>query len=128
MDKDVVHLYNRILAIGSLVTKSCPTLVIPWTVACQTPLSIGFSRQEYWTGLPFPSPRGLPDPGIETWSSALQAVSSLTELPWKPVLTIKKDEIMPFAETWMKMEIMILSEVSQTEKYKYHMISLTYRI
>ena len=37
----------------SLVTKSCPTLVTPWTVACQAPLSMGFSRQEYWSGLPF---------------------------------------------------------------------------
>ena len=42
---------------GGLVTKSCPTLAIPWTVACQVPLSVGFSRQEYWSGLPFPSPR-----------------------------------------------------------------------
>ena len=41
---------------GGLVNKSCLTLVIPWTVARQTPLSMGFSRQEYWSGLPFPSP------------------------------------------------------------------------
>ena len=40
---------------GGLVAKSCPTLVTPWTVACQAPLSMGFSRQEYWSGLPFPS-------------------------------------------------------------------------
>ena len=46
-------------------TKSCPTLAIPWTVACQAPLSMGFSRQEYWSGLPFPSPGDLPDPGME---------------------------------------------------------------
>ena len=38
------------------VTKSCPTLCNPWTVAHQAPLSMGFSRQEYWSGLPFPSP------------------------------------------------------------------------
>ena len=38
---------------------------IPWTVAHQTPLSIEFSRQEYWSGLPFPSPENLPDPGIK---------------------------------------------------------------
>ena len=55
-----------------LVTKSYPTLVIPWTVACQTPLSMGFSRQEYWSGLPFPSPGNLPDPGIEPGSPALK--------------------------------------------------------
>ena len=41
---------------GDLVTKSCPTLATPWTVACQAPLSMGFSRQEHWSGLPFPSP------------------------------------------------------------------------
>ena len=39
-----------------LVTESCPTLVTPWTVVCQAPLSMGFSRQEYWSGLPYPSP------------------------------------------------------------------------
>ena len=39
--------------------------VTPWTVAQQAPLSMGFFRQEYWTGLPFPSPGDLPDPGIE---------------------------------------------------------------
>ena len=49
---------------GGLVAKSCPTLVTPWTVACQVPLSMGLSRQEYWSGLPFPSPGDLPDPGI----------------------------------------------------------------
>ena len=65
---------------GGLVAKLCPTLVIPWTVACQAPLSMGFSRQEYWSGLPFPSPRDLPDPGIDPRSPALQADSLLTEL------------------------------------------------
>ena len=49
----------------SLVAKSCPTLVTPWTVARQVPLSMGFSRQEYWSGLPFPSPGDLPHPGID---------------------------------------------------------------
>ena len=45
----------------------------PWTAAHQAPLSMGFSRQEYWSGLPFPSPGDLPDPGIEPRSLALQA-------------------------------------------------------
>ena len=45
----------------------------PWTVAYQAPLSMGFSRQEYWSRLPFPSPGDLPDPGIEPRSPALQA-------------------------------------------------------
>ena len=64
----------------SLVTKLCPTLATPWTVACQAPLSMGFSRQEYWTGLPFPSPGDLPDPEIEPGSPALQADSLPYEL------------------------------------------------
>ena len=51
---------------GGLVTKSCSTLVTRWTVACQAPASMGFPRQEYWSGLPFPSPGNLPDPGIES--------------------------------------------------------------
>ena len=44
--------------------------VTPWTVDCQVPLSMGFSRQGYWSGLPCPPPRDLPDPGIETGSPA----------------------------------------------------------
>ena len=49
--------------------------VTPWTVARQAPLSMEFSRQDYWNGLPFPSPGDLPDPGIEPGSPALQADS-----------------------------------------------------
>ena len=61
-------------------TKSCPILVFPWTIARQAPLSMGFSRQEYWSGLPFPSPGELPDPGTEPRSPALQADTLPTEL------------------------------------------------
>ena len=57
--------------------------VTPWTVAYQVPLSMGFSRQEYWRGLPFPSPGDLPDPGIELRSPALQADALLSEPPGK---------------------------------------------
>ena len=46
-------------------------LLTPWTVACQAPRSLGFPRQEYWGGLPFPSPGGLPSPGTEPASPAL---------------------------------------------------------
>ena len=63
-----------------LVIKSRPTLVTPSTVARQAPLSVGFSRQEYWSGLPFPSPGDLPNPGIEPGSPVLQADSLSTEL------------------------------------------------
>ena len=69
---------------GDLVTKSCSTLATPWTVACKSPLSMGFSRQEYWSGLPFPSPGDIPDPGIKPGSPALQADSLPSEPPGKP--------------------------------------------
>ena len=56
----------------------------PWTVAHQAPLSMEFSRREYWSGWPFPSPGDLPDPGIENRSPELQADSLLSEPPGKP--------------------------------------------
>ena len=55
----------------------------PWTVAYQAPPSMGFSRQECWSGLPFPSPGDLPDPGIEPGSPTLQADALLSEPPGK---------------------------------------------
>ena len=55
-----------VLLVKSL--QQCLTLCDPWTIACQAPLSVGFPRQEYWNGLPFPSPGDLPDPGIKTMS------------------------------------------------------------
>ena len=70
---------------GGLVTKLCPALVMPWTVACQAPLSMRFFRQEYWSGLSFPSPGDHPDPGIEPASLALQTDSLATELRRKPL-------------------------------------------
>ena len=59
--------------------------VTPWTAACQAPLSMGFSRQEYWSGLPCPSPRDLPDPRIKPRSPALQADSLPSEPTGKPL-------------------------------------------
>ena len=56
----------------------------PWTVAHQAPLSLGFPRQEYWSGFSFPSTGDLPNPGIETASPALQADSLPNEPPVKP--------------------------------------------
>ena len=55
--------------------------VTPWTVDCQVPLSMGFSRREYWSGLPFLSPGDLPNPGIEPRSPTLQADSLTSEPP-----------------------------------------------
>jgi len=71
---------------GGLVTKSCMTLATPWTEDCQAPLSMGFSRQDYWSGLLFPSPGDPPDPVVNLGSPVLQADSLLTELWGKPCL------------------------------------------
>ena len=56
----------------------------PWTVAYEAPQSMGFSRHEYWSGLPFPSPGDLPNPGIEPGSPALEADALTSEPPGKP--------------------------------------------
>ena len=77
-----------VAAICCLVAKSCPTVATPWTVAHQAPLSMGFSRQEYWRGLPFASPGNLPDLGIQLKSPALQVDSLLSEPPGKPIFQI----------------------------------------
>ena len=77
---------------GPLAAKSCLTLATPWTVALQAPLCTGVSRQESWSGLPFPSPGDLPNPGIKSGPPALQADSLLTEYegsPSKPYILIK---------------------------------------
>ena len=63
----------------------------PWTVAYQAPPSMGFSRQEYWSGLPFPFPGDLPDPGIEPGFPAFQADALTSEPPGK-LLKIKKNK------------------------------------
>ena len=67
--------------------------VTPRTVAYQAPPSMGFFRQEYWSGLPFPSPRDLPNPGIEPGSPALEADAQrrlTSEPPGKPLLSAKR--------------------------------------
>ena len=66
-----------------------------WTVACQAPLSMGFSRPEYWSGWPFPSPGDLPNPGIKPRFPALQADSLLSELPGTPIYMVGE-----FSSTW----------------------------
>jgi len=100
-----------------------------WTVAHQAPLSMEFSRQEYWSGSPLPSPGDLPDPEIKAWSPALQADPLPFELPgksrmwyiqWNIIQPQKKNE--KPAAAWTDLEIIILSEVSQTESR--HLIPL----
>ena len=78
--------YPGVPCIESEVMKSLSHVqlfAIPWTVVYQASLSMGFSRQEYWSGLPCPSPRDLPDLGIELTSPAFQADSLLSEPPGK---------------------------------------------
>ena len=72
MDASVVQLLSRVQLFAT-----------PWTIAYQAPLSMGFSRQEYWSGLPFPSPGDLPDPGIKPASPALACGFFTTEPPGK---------------------------------------------
>ena len=62
----------------------------PWTVAHKAPQSMEFSRQEYWSGLPFPSPGDLPNPGMEPGSPTLQADSLPSEPPGKPIFILKE--------------------------------------
>ena len=78
--------------------------VTPWTVACQAPLSMGFSRQEYWNGLPFPPPGNFPDPGIETTSPASPALAGrffTTAPPGKPITDIRLMIIIYLWDNWV---------------------------
>ena len=68
-----------------LFAQSCLTLCDHVSTALQAPLSIEFSRLEYWSGLPFPSPEDLPNTGIEPGSLAWQGESLLSEAPWKAI-------------------------------------------
>ena len=73
----------------------------PWTVAHQSPLSMGFSRQEYWSQLPFPSPGDFPNPGIELGSLAKQGDSLRSEPSGKPSVTSKGGTFKPYIEHWV---------------------------
>ena len=75
----------RVKGGGGLVTKSCPTLATPWTVAHQASLSTGFPRQEYWSGLSFPPPGDLSNPAIEPMSPSLADRFLTAEPPGKPL-------------------------------------------
>ena len=82
-----VNVFGMLQGVGEEKRKSLShfrLFVTPWTVARQAPLSMEFSKQEYWSGLPYPSSGDLPEPGIEPGSPALQTDSLLFELPKKP--------------------------------------------
>ena len=99
----VAQLVNRKWKVKSL---SCVRLfVTPWTVAHQAPPSMGFSRQEYWSGLPFPSPGDLPDPGIEPGSPTLQADALPSELLGNRLISNNKqlvNNLPALQETWVR--------------------------
>ena len=84
LSKEYVCTEPSMVVVVVLVTKLWLTLVTPGTVFLQAPLSMGFSRQEHWNGLPFPSPGDLSDPEIKPVSPVLQVDSLLTEPPGKP--------------------------------------------
>ena len=99
--------------------------VTPWTVACQAPLSTGFSRQEYWSGLPFSStPGDLPDPGIEPVSLASPAlqVDSLPNVPLGQPGKNKQEAKLAF---WLLNEQRI-SDPKETERGRAQDLSFTY--
>ena len=86
----------------------------PWTVAYQAPASMGFSRQEYWSGLPFPSPGDVPNLGIEPRSPAFQADALTSEPPGKPkIRLVVMKEIFTYwgclASTWLDLNFMLLA-------------------
>ena len=80
----VCNIYVKLCVYSGLVTQLCPALATAWTVAHQAPLSMGFSRQEYWSGLPFPSPGDLPNSGVKPMSPALAGGFFTTVPPGKP--------------------------------------------
>ena len=72
----------------------------PWTVAHQAPLSMGFPRQEYWSGLPFPTPGDLPNPGIEPTSTELASGFITAEAPGKPLCIIRSQKMFIRTSEW----------------------------
>ena len=89
-----------------------------WTVSCQAPLSVGFSRQEYWSGLPCPLPGDLSNPGMEIRSPALQVDSLLTKSPGKPNLVTSPN---PSGSSYRYRHIQIL--LNLPSKYIQNLIS-----
>ena len=83
METGTAALENSVCVCGTSL-QPCLTRGTLWTVARQAPLSMGFSRQEYWSGLPFPSSGDLPDPGIKPGAPTLQADALTSEPPGKP--------------------------------------------
>ena len=100
----IIHLFLRTT---HKVLSRVWLFVTPWTIACQASPSMGFSRQVYWSGLPFPFPGDLTDPGIKPESPALQADSLPSEPPWKPT-THNLIQIKPASKVFHWVEIAII--------------------
>ena len=94
--------------------------VTPWTAVYQAPPSMGFSRQEYWSGLPFSSPRDLPHPGIESGSPALQTNSLPSEPPGKAPVWNNKSFHSLLVHVWyhQSQHVNKCEEVYSTDKTK----------
>ena len=111
-----------LLLLKMLVAQSCLTLCAPWTVACQAPLSLKFSRQEYWSRQSFVSPKDLPNPGIKPGSPALKAYSFPFEPPEKPIVTNLTERIKVYLRRLLyqnvssKMEENIILSGKETKK------------
>ena len=96
--------------------KSCPTLWTSWTVACQVPLSMGFHRQEYWSGFLFPSPGDLPDPRIQLASPALAGRFFTVEPPEKPLCSLLECNFITYDENIHIYSIMLKQYQCQEQK------------
>ena len=97
---------------------SCVQLFVTlWTVAHQAPLSVGFSRQEYWSGLPCLPPWDLSNPGIEPMCSALQAYSLLSDSSGKPLILTKqpKNHQTPLENNYIILKVFILKQTNITK-------------
>ena len=96
-DPQFPNLYNRanLVPCHAKSLQSCPTPCSLWAIAHQSPLSMGFSRQEYWNGLPFPTPGHLPDPGVKPVSLTSPVLADkffTTSTTWEaPIFTLQFD-------------------------------------
>ena len=114
------QLFHSALSPSPRVIKSCLTLVTPWTVACHAPLSMGFAREECWSGLLFPSPGDLPDSEVEPmclncrW--ILYHLSYRGHPQWDTIQPLKSNENFPFETTLVNLNSIMLSYIIQTEK------------
>ena len=107
-------MHNRLPTTSFMYTRIYVCSVTPWTTAHQAPLSMGFSRQVYWTGLPFPPPRSPPEPGIEPKSPVSPVLAGgflTTTSPEKPCIHVYK--FLGNKDTWMWM---LLVNTNRDEK------------